>query len=236
LANGRLYIPVFAVCRVLGIPPDIHIRRWQQLLLWVTARKLPFQTKKQGNRLVWCLLISEVPFLYSLFDWKLVSLERRLQLSRATEEHMKLADQAYQHMQHEYKAMRQALFHFMATFADVDTLFKSDAEILRAQLDNRSAALLVDLRERGRSLFEQAAIHARKMLWEQGELPVIDAVKISADNQVIDSVSFPLLPLIPQEDRERFFAFMELLMAWQQEITAFWSERGFLPERVHTQV
>jgi hypothetical protein len=63
LSDGRPYIPVFAVCRAFGIHPDIHIRRWRRLVLWITARKLPFQTEKRGKRLVWCLLISEVPFL-----------------------------------------------------------------------------------------------------------------------------------------------------------------------------
>src|SRR5256885_1677907 len=73
LADGRPYIPVFAVCHALGIRADMHIRRWRRLALWVTARKLPFQTEKRGKRPVWCLLISQVPFLYSLFDWELVS-------------------------------------------------------------------------------------------------------------------------------------------------------------------
>src|SRR6266568_3752548 len=57
LADGRPYIPVFTVCHALGIPPANSIRRWRNLALWITARKLPFQTKKQGKRLVWCLLI-----------------------------------------------------------------------------------------------------------------------------------------------------------------------------------
>lgn len=42
LSDGRPYVPVFAVCRVLGIRPDIYIRRWRRLALWATARKLPF--------------------------------------------------------------------------------------------------------------------------------------------------------------------------------------------------
>src|SRR6266576_3637177 len=84
LADGRPYIPVFAVCHALGISPTSSIRRWRNLALWVTARKLPFQTKKQGKCLVWCLLISQVPFLYGLFDWKLVAPERQAQLRQAT--------------------------------------------------------------------------------------------------------------------------------------------------------
>lgn len=90
LADGRLYIPVYSVCHALGIRPDIYIRRWRHLLLWTTARKLPLQTQKKGKRLVWCLLISEVPFLYGLFDWQLISTERRLQLYYATKEQTKL--------------------------------------------------------------------------------------------------------------------------------------------------
>src|SRR5712691_4303155 len=77
LSDSLPYIPVFAVCHALGIRPDIHIRRWCRLALWATARKLPFQTEKRGKRLVWCLLISQVPFVYGLFDWKLVAPERQ---------------------------------------------------------------------------------------------------------------------------------------------------------------
>lgn len=80
LADGRPYIPVFAVCHAPGISLASSIRRRRNLALWVTARKLPFQTRKQGKRLVWCLLISQVPFLYSLFDWKLAPPEQQAQL------------------------------------------------------------------------------------------------------------------------------------------------------------
>jgi hypothetical protein len=226
LSDGRPYIPVFAVCRALGIRPDIHIRRWRRLVLWSTARMLPFQTEKRGKRLVWCLLISEVPFLYSLFDWNQVTPERRLQLHRATEAQIRLADLAYQQMQREYKAMRQALFTFMSTFDNIDSLLMRYAEAFGPRLDSGSAAVLTELCERGRFLFAQATAHARRMLQEQGELPVVDLFKIDADNQVIDSFSMPLLPIVPKKDRERFFAFLGLLTAWRQEITAFWNEQG----------
>jgi hypothetical protein len=230
LADGRPYIPVFAVCHALGIRADTHIRRWRKLVLWATARKLPFQMEKWGKRPVWCLLISEVPFLYSLFNWDLVSPERHLQLRRATEAQAQLANLTYQQIQREYKAMRQALFSSLTTLANIDTLLTRYKEVLGPQLDSRSAAVLADLCERGRLLLDQAGTHTGKMLREQGELPVVDAVKIDADNQVIDTFSLPLFPVVPQEDRERFFEFMGLLTAWRQEITSFWNERGLWPD------
>jgi len=226
LADGRLYIPVCAVCRALGIHADTHIRRWRTLVLWSTARKLPFQTEKRGKRLVWCLLISEVPFLYGLFDWKLVSPERRLQLRRATEEQVKLADLAYREMQQRYKAMRQTLFTFLTTFADIDALLQQYAHVLSPTLDNEASLTLIALIERGRYLFQDATAHARKILHDQGELPIIDVFQIGADNQVIDTFSMPLLPIVLQEESEQFFVLMGQLTAWRQELQAFWNARG----------
>src|SRR6266480_5541353 len=208
LADGRLYIPVYAVCHALGIRADMHIRRWRRLVLWITARKLPFQTQKRGKRLVWCLLISQVPFLYSLFDWRLVSPERRLQLRLATEEQVKLSDLAYQEMQQRYKAMRQTLFTFLITFADIDGLLQQYADVLSPTLDDESSLALSTLIECGCSLFQKASEHARKMLRDQGELPIIDTLKIDANNTVIDSFSMPLLPILSHEDNELFFALM----------------------------
>ncbi len=226
LADGKLYIPVCAVCRALGIHADTHIRRWRTLVLWITARKLPFQTEKRGKRLVWCLLISEVPFLYGLFDWKLVSPERRLQLLRASKEQAKLADLAYQEMQQRYKAMRQALFTFLTAFADIDALLQRYAAVLSPTLDDESSLVLAALVDRGRSLFQKATTHARKMLHDQGTLPIVDAFKIDADNNVIDTFSMPLLPIVPHEESELFFALMRQLTVWRQELQAFWNERG----------
>ncbi len=123
-ADGRLYIPVYAVCHALGIRADMHIRRWGRLVVWMTARKLPLQTEKQGKRLAWCLPISGVPFLYGLFNWQLVSPDLRLQLYHASEEQSKLSDKAYQDMQQQYKAMRQALFTFLTSFAEIDILLQ----------------------------------------------------------------------------------------------------------------
>jgi hypothetical protein len=226
LADGRLYIPVCVVCQALGINADTHIRRWRKLVLWITARKLPFLTEKRGKRLVWCLLISQVPFVYGLFDWELVSPERHLQLRQASKEHMKLADLAYREMQQCYKAMRQTLFKFLTNFADIDVLLQQYTDVLSPTLDDVSSFSLSTLIESGLSLFQEASAHARKMLHDQGELPIIDAFKIDIDNNVIDTFSMPLLPIVPDEDSKYFFALMGQLTAWKQELQVFWDERG----------
>ena len=93
-------------------------------------------------------------------------------------------------------------------------------------LDDESALALATLLDRGRSLFQEATAHARKMVHDQGALPIVDAVKIDAHNNVIDTFSMPLLPILSHEDSEHFFALMGQVTAWMQEERAFWAERG----------
>ena len=224
LADGRPYIPVFAVCHALGISPASSIRRWRNLALWVTARKLPFQTRKQGKRLVWCLLISQVPFLYSLFDWKLVTRERQAQLHQATEAQIELTNQAYQEMQQRYKATRQLLFQFMTECADIERFFQRSREATSLQFDGQASLDLEALIERGRRLYLDAAAHARKMLQEQGELPIIDTVRVDSTGTIVEIFSMPLLPIVPKEDSTRFGECMCQLAAWHVELAAFWRQ------------
>ena len=122
--------------------------------------------------------------------------------------------------------MRQALFTFLTTFVDIDVLLQRYTHALSPTLDDKSSLALSALIDRGRSLFQKATVHARKMVHDQGTLPSIDAFKIDADNNVIDTFSMPLLPIVPDEDSEHFFALMGQLTAWRQELEAFWSEQG----------
>jgi hypothetical protein len=225
LVDGKIYIPVYQVCQALGIRADRHIRLWQNLALWITAQKLPFRTERQGKRQVWCLPISHVPFLYSLFDWRLVSPERRLQLLTATEKQVVLADLAYQEMQWHYHAIRRALFTFLTTFADIDVLLQRYTHVISSTLENESSLTLVAHIERGRSLFKDATDQARKIMHDQGELPIIETFTIDADNNVIDTSSMPLLPIVSPEDSELFFSLVGQLTAWMRELQAIWSER-----------
>lgn len=221
LSNGRLYIPVYEVCRALGIPPDKYIRHWQTLVLWITARKLPLQTEKRGRRLVWCLLISQVPSLYGLFDWQLVSIERRIQLRRATEKQLKLADLAYQGMQQYYKALRQGLFRFLITGAGIEKVLQRYTDVPSLIFSDTSSFELDALLGKGRYLFQQASALARKMLLDQEELPIIDAFKIDADGRLFETFSFPLFPIVSEQDSKQFFIYLNMLTQWYRDFDDF---------------
>jgi hypothetical protein len=108
------------------------------------------------------------------------------------------------------------------------------AAVVLPTLDHKPSLALAALLDHSRSLFQEATAHARKMVHDQGALPIVDAVKIDADNHVIDTFSMPLLPIVSHEDSERFFALMGQLTAWQQGLQAFWSEQGGWPKKEQT--
>jgi hypothetical protein len=120
-----------------------------------------------------------------------------------------LADQAYKEMHKNYIAIRKALFAFLTNAADSDALLQRYDDVLTTTFDNESTLQLVARIELGRSLFQEATDHARKMVHDQEELPIIDIFTI--DNNLIDTNSMPLLPIVPQEDSELFFSFMKQL-------------------------
>src|SRR5258706_14706813 len=84
LADGTAYLPVRALCRMLGLRAETHIPRWRKLVLWASARKLPLLTAR-GQRMVWCLHMGALPFWCVCFNWSLVPAERRGQLRQATD-------------------------------------------------------------------------------------------------------------------------------------------------------
>jgi hypothetical protein len=221
MADGRIYIPVYEVCRALGIRADKHIRHWQTLVVWITARKLPLQTEKRGRRLVWCLLISQVPYLYSLFDWQLVSPQRRMQLRRATEEQAKLANLAYQRMQQYYKALRQGLFQFLLTCSSIEKILQRYADVLFPILGDKLSLDLKILLDKGRFLYQQVMALARKMLLDQDESTIIDTFMVDVEGRLIETYSFPLLPIVSDQDSKQFFNYIDMLMQWYQDFNDF---------------
>ena len=215
-ADNKPYIPAFAVCRVLGLPVDPHIRKWRNMLLWVTAHKLPLKTER-GMRNVWCLLISEVPFLYANVIWRYVSSERRAQLHEAIEKGMDLANAAYQQMQREYHEFRQTLFTFLRTCADLESQWGPQLHGVSDEIQQKYRMLL----QEGQSLYHDAAALARAILQEQGTNPVIDALILNNENSVVDSFAMPLLPVIDREKKSQFLVFIAAIGNWHLAMAHF---------------
>lgn len=143
LADGATYVPVRALCAMLGLRAERHIPKWRKLMFWGNAHKLPFCSGTKGKRAVWCIPLEQYPFILRCFDWQLVSAERRIQLCQAVDAWSEASEQAYLEMQIHYKHMRHLLFTFFTIFADADALFKHYTNLSCQSLDFEAATQLV---------------------------------------------------------------------------------------------
>jgi len=233
LADGAGYIPVVALCRMLGLRPRTHIPRWRRLFLWEHARKLPLRTEKRGTRMVWCLHLGAMFFWCSSFNWSLVSPERQVQLHLATEAGLKHLEQAHEEMLTRYRQMRHLLFRFLTNYADAQTQLHEVTARMRGRLDTASSAAFEALLEQGSAIINETTAHARAMLQDQATIPIMDVVTIDAEGNATEVGTQPLFPVIPEEDCEQFFAQIDRLTRWYRDFIFFVVENGLSPQEDH---
>ncbi len=217
LADGTAYLPVRALCHMLGLRPETHILRWRKLILWASARKLVLQTAR-GRRIVWCLHMGALPFWCACFNWSLVAPTRREQLRQATDAWEKDVAQAQQLLLERYRSLRRYLFTFLEAYSDAETWLDQWALHLSTSLDVASSRQLELFLSQGKTLISQAAAQARKMVQEQARAPFMDIVTIDASGEVAEIGTLPLFPVVPCEDREQFFASLGRLAQWSQDM------------------
>jgi hypothetical protein len=230
--DGTAYIPVIALCKMLGLHADTHIPRWRRLILWCNARKLLCCMSDGRRRNVWCLHMGALLFWFSCFDWSLVLPERRAQLQQATDEWMSLLDQAHSEMFARYKVTQRILYKFLTENSDVEAALDQFSPALHIYLDDFDVSVQwEDIVCQGKALINQAAAHARNMLHERVSNPIVDGVGLHADGEVSDEFAIPLFPIVKEEDFACFLHDLKRLSQWHQQVMDFLSVHGIFWNR-----
>ncbi len=217
LADGTAYLPVRALCRMLGLRAETHIPLWRKLVLWAGARKLPLQTAR-AQRIVWCLHRGALPFWCACFNWSVVAPLRREQLRQATDAWLEDVAQAHLLLLERYRSVRRYLFVFLNAYSEAETWLDRWALHLSASLDIASACRLELLLSRGKTLISQATVQARKMVQEQAMAPVVDMITLDAAGAGTEIGTLPLFPVVPREDCEQFLVSLRRLAHWHQKM------------------
>jgi hypothetical protein len=219
LEDGTPYLPVVALCGMLGLRAAAHIPRSRRLVLWANARKLPLQTAR-GQRIVWCLHMGALPFWCACFNWSLVPAERRGQLHQATDAWLNNLAQAQRVLLGRYRSLRSDLFAFLEAYSDAEIWLDQWAQHLSATLDATASRQFEALLSQGKTLIDEATAQAREMVLEQAMAPILDIITIDENGAVTETDTQPLFPAVPGEDREQFFASVRKLAQWHREIAA----------------
>ena len=220
LADGTAYLPVRALCRMLGLRAETHIPRWRKLVLWASARKLPLETAR-GQRIVWCLHRGALPFWCACFNWSCVAPLRREQLRQATDAWLEDVAQAHRLLLERYRSLRRLLFAFLNVYSDAETWLDRWALHFSCSLDVASSLQLEQLLVQGKTLIGRATAQARKIVQEQAMAPVVDMITVDADGVGTEIGTLPLFPVVPREDCEQLLVSMRKLAQWYQEMAAF---------------
>jgi hypothetical protein len=229
LRDEHPYIPVVELCKMLGLRADAHLPRWRTLLFWQDARKLPYNTPQRGRRVVWCLPGGALLFWYSCFDWSLVSPERQAQLRQATDEGMEVLARAHQEMLNQYQRVRHDLFEFVTAYAETETTFPRFAAAMHLYLNDFEACIAwEDLISQVQACIGEALAHARKMLQEQAEIPVVDAVKVNPAGEAIEEMALPLFPIVSKKDVACFYEHLRQLAQWSRQLMDFLEAYGVM--------
>jgi hypothetical protein len=88
-----------------------------------------------------------------------------------------------------------------------------------------------DLVAQGKALIDEATAHARRMLQDQVAGPVVDAVKMNTEGDMIEEFALPLFPIIQKEDTTRFFEGLGKISQWHLQVTDFLSAYGIIWDR-----
>jgi hypothetical protein len=219
LADGTAYLPVRALCRMLGLRADAYIPRWQKLVIWCNARKLPLHTTR-GKRIVWCIHRGALPLWCSCFDWSLVEPVQYEQLCQATNAWLADVAQAQRLLLDRYRSLRSYLFAFLEAYSDAETWLNRWA-LHFSSLDVAFSLQRDLLLSQGKTLIGQATAQARKMVQEQAMAPIVDMITLDENGAGVETGTLPLFPVVAREDREQFFAYMSQLIQWRQEMAAF---------------
>ena len=121
----------------------------------------------------------------------------------------------------EYRLMHRLLFEFLTAYANADAMLSQAALHLTSLLYTQDAQIqLAKLIADGRDLIQKATDYARDMLYAQAAVPILDAVRLGRDGQVMKTRSLPLFPVVVHEERTQFFEYLTRLSHWHQKCIA----------------
>ena len=90
-----------------------------------------------------------------------------------------------------HKYMRYLLFEFLIAYGDTDTKHRQLLLHLFSRLNLDSYVQLKSLVSRGQMPINGPTAHARKMLQEQATIPLVDAINMDREGEVIETFRFP---------------------------------------------
>ncbi len=229
------YVPIRALCELLGLPPAtwIGVVCSQHKGRTNAVRRWPYRAPDGMTRPEWCLEQHDALRWLSYLWPEKVQGERREQLRAYQQTMMDAMGQAYEQMQENYQVLRRTLFADLATCQRMQAMLTQMDEQFSPHLAHMDppvggeavVAQFPALLSRGRETYDAYAAELRAVLAEMTGQPVIDALIVNEQGEVADTLAMPILPVTP--DTAAMDAGQDRARAWVSELTDWMSGHGF---------
>jgi hypothetical protein len=225
-ADGLHYVPLFVLCRLLGLDAARELRRAQQVLLWSSAR-LFLVDWKGGTRFAWCHT-----YPWGIASWlsmverkRIQDPARRAQLDRTVKDGIELGGRATELVKARFERGRRRMYQLSERMQALGTVL-AHYQGHRPWEPVEAQARLDQLTHRHRALADQVQLFVQAWLADKAQLPVIDAISVDGAGQVSDElVPITLFGTINAQDEARLGDYEQAysvlvtdLIEWQRDL------------------
>ena len=220
------FVPLVSLCELLGLPAAPYSSlACQRFRPENAVRRLPFRASDGTVRQAWCLDQDRIALWLMSLRPERVSEARRDQLVTFQRQALAATSQIYSTMQWDYRATRVSLYDSLTACEGWPTRLRQIEAQYSRRVSGAASVELQVLMARGYALVEDSAALVRAAVQEMAQQPVIDAVLVNTEGEVIDTKAMPLLPVAP--DLAAFEQSQERLAAWFDELDAWLAAHGF---------
>ncbi len=221
--DQRGYVPVAALCHLMGVRPETYLAKWQRAPFWSEALKLPWQTPARGRRAVWCLERHALKDAIKTIDWHGIEPARREQLMTFSQEYETLLQESYAGLLEEYRAFRRMLYRLLTTYARIAERLQSFRERLGLILSRHAMDQVGAVLDEGEQIISVGADFAAAHVRAIEGADTLQTLARGAQDATVTEVT---IPPISRADFDALSQHLDRFSAWQDRFDAFLHRYG----------
>ena len=221
--DQRGYVPVTALCHLMGVRPETYLAKWQRAPFWSEALKLWWQTPTRGRRAVWCLERHSLKDAIKTITWGQIDPARQEQLLNFSQEYERLMQESYAGLLDEYRAFRRMLYRLLTTYARIAERLQSFRERLGALLSRHAMDQVSAVLDEGERIISAGADFAAAHVRVIEGADTLQTLARGAQNA--DAVEVAIPP-ISRADFEVLSQHLDRFSEWQDRFDAFLHRYG----------
>lgn len=222
--DGGEFVPLRALCEIVGLRPSAYVGVFCQYFEVGQVRRLLPWDSPTGNRKDWCLDRKHLPHWLVNVPASRVPPDRREAVRTLQSYCATLLGRTYEMMIERHREARRLVFELLNACAYQEDKLQR-LEQVGAQLFNQTQQqALAKKAAEGHQLLEKVANLARRMLSTLMAGPVVDGVVLNKDNEVTDTTTFPLLPIVGDSD-QMAMEMTEVVKEWAAHFKVWWDEQ-----------